>query len=81
MTATFVQSTKVYRGPGAEYASYGVVAVSTPAEVVGISEDGEWWVIAVAEEVTPEKQAWVDANYVQITNLREKPVIPTPPLQ
>jgi len=81
MTATFVQSTKVYRGPGTEYASYGVVAVSTPAEVVGISEDGEWWVIAVAEEVTPDKQAWVDANYVQITNRREKPVIPTPPLQ
>jgi len=80
-TATFAQSIEVYRGPGTEYASYGVVPVGTRAEVVGVSEDGLWWVIEVAESVNPDKQAWVDGRYIQVTNLREIPVIPTPPLQ
>ncbi|MFN2160179.1 MAG: META domain-containing protein [Anaerolineales bacterium] len=80
-TATFVQSIEVYRGPGTEYASYGVVGVGTRAEVVGVSEDGQWWVIEVDESVNPDKQAWVDGRYVQVTNLRDIPVIPTPPLQ
>ena len=66
----------VRTGPGLQYPSYGVVVPGSSAEILGISEDGSWWVIR-AESVEPG-QAWVSADYVQAYDAEGVPVIPAP---
>jgi heat shock protein HslJ len=77
-TAYVVEPLSIRGGPGPDYPSYGVVATGQTAEVTGVSEDGDWWVIAVPAEVSPDRQGWVNANYVQVTGARDVPVIPNP---
>ena len=77
-SATIVQSTNVYGGPGIEYPNYGVMRIGTTAEVVGVSEDGAWWVIKLPEDTAPDGQGWLNAGRVEVTNVANVPVIPTP---
>lgn len=77
-SATIVQSTNVYGGPGTEYSNYGVMRIGTIAEVVGVSEDGAWWVIKLPEDTAPDGQGWLNAGYIDVANAANVPVIPTP---
>jgi hypothetical protein len=47
-------------------------------EVIGVSEDGGWWVVKIPAEVAADQHGWVNANYVQVTGAENVPVIPTP---
>ena len=79
-TAVALEPINVRSGPGSQYSSYGVVAIGTSGEVIGISEDGEWWVVRVSIEYAPDGRGWVKSDFVEVTNADDVPVIPTPPL-
>ena len=67
-------------GPGSSYESYGVVPIGTTGRVIGISEDGGWWVVSVSPAVASDGMGWVSAAYVTTANTDGVPVIETPPL-
>ena len=66
-------------GPGTDYPSIGAAPFEETGEIVGVSEDGEWWVVALPE--APNEQGWISAAFVEATNAGDVPVIPTPPLE
>jgi uncharacterized protein YraI len=65
-------------GPGSEYPSYGTAPVGASGEVIGVSENGGWWVVKVPAEIAADQHGWVNANYVQVTGAENVPVIPAP---
>jgi hypothetical protein len=69
----------VRTGPGTNYRILGVAPQGTEGEIVGVSEDGAWWVAHVPS--APNEQGWVAAAYVEATNTGNVPVIPAPPLE
>jgi len=77
------QRISVRSGPGAAYPSYGVASVGTAAEVLGVSQDGAWWAIKVPAGLIPTGLAWIPGQYVDATNTKNVPVIPSarPPAQ
>jgi heat shock protein HslJ/uncharacterized protein YraI len=79
-TAVATEPINVRSGPGSQYSSYGVVSIGTSSEVIGVSEDGEWWVVKVSIEYAPDGRGWVNAEFVDVTGAENVPVIPTPPL-
>lgn len=70
----------VRSGPGTQYPSYGMAPIGASAEVIGVSEDGRWWVVKISTDYAPDGRGWVNANYVSVYNASDVPVIPTPPL-
>jgi len=79
-TAVALEPINVRSGPGTAYTSYGVVSIGATAEVIGISEDGQWWVIKLPTDIAPDGRGWVKGDYVKVTNAENVPVIETPPL-
>lgn len=79
-TVVAIEPINVRSGPGSQYKSYGVVSIGTRGELIGISEDGEWWVVRVSIEYAPDGRGWVKDEFVEVTNAENLPVIPTPPL-
>ena len=79
-TAVAIEPINVRSGPGSQYPTYGVVSIGTSGVVIGISEDGEWWVVKVSIEYAPDGRGWVKGEFVEVTNAENVPVIPTPPL-
>ena len=71
------QRINVRSGPGAAYPSYGVASVGSAAEVVGVSQDGAWWAIKVPAGLIPTGLAWIPGQYVDATNIKDVPVIPS----
>lgn len=78
--ATALEPINVRSGPGTDYLSYGIAPAGATAEVIGISEDGQWWVISVSTDIAPDGRGWVNGNYVEVTNADDVPIIATPPL-
>ena len=64
----------VRSGPGTEFPAYGVAPAGSSAELIGASEDGEWWMIRVPTSVSPDGTAWVSADYVTAYNTDQLPV-------
>jgi len=79
-TATTIEPVNVRRGPGTAYQSYGVVPAGTIFEVIGIGQEGEWWVVRLPTDVAPDGQGWISASYVETENTESVPVIAPPPL-
>ncbi len=81
--ATMLETTTVRSGPGLEYPVYGVSPTGARAEINGVSEDGEWWVIKLPTTTSPDGQGWVYAAYVRVENAGNVPTIksPQPPKQ
>lgn len=71
-------NTTIYSGPGENYVVYASFLGSKTAKVVGVSEDGQWWVISVPP--APAGQGWVSAAWVTVSNAVTVPVVPTPPV-
>jgi hypothetical protein len=79
-TATALQPINVRSGPSTDYPSYGIAPTGSTAEVIGISEDGAWWVVKVSTDFAPDGQGWVTADFVEVTGGDDVPTIPAPPL-
>ncbi|MEJ2267314.1 MAG: hypothetical protein P8X95_28045 [Anaerolineales bacterium] len=47
--------------------------------VVGVSPDGEFYVVNVPTEIDPSGRGWVPARYVRTENVSNVPVVQPPP--
>jgi len=70
----------VRSGPGTDFPSYGLANPGDIALIIGISTDGNWWVIELPTYVAPDGRGWVSADYVIASNADGVPVIESPPL-
>jgi heat shock protein HslJ len=65
-------------GPGTNYPSVGAAPEGTTGEIIGVSVDGEWW-LANAPNL-PGGQVWGSAQWVEVSNAENVPVVAAPPL-
>jgi uncharacterized protein YraI len=67
-------------GPGNEYASLGQVPIASTMGVVGVSPDGEHYVVNIPKAIHQSGQGWVPSRYVRAENVDNVPIIqpPTP---
>lgn len=65
-------------GPSTAFPSVGVAAHGTRLEIVGRSQDGQWWVTPIV--TAPQGRGWVSAGFVDATINDAIPVIVAPPL-
>ena len=79
-TATATVDVNIRSGPGTNYLSYGIMPAGTSAPVIGVSEDGGWWVIQISTDLATDGRGWVSADFVTVTNGDGVPVVPAPPL-
>lgn len=70
----------VRTGPGNEYTSLGQVPRGAILGVVGISQDGEHYVVNIPMTIDPSGQGWVPARFVRAENVSNVPVVQPPPL-
>ena len=67
------------RGPGSQYEAVGSLAQGDQAPVIGRSEDGQWWLIALPPTGATNQslEAWVSANpeYTAVDNADPVPII------
>jgi hypothetical protein len=64
----------VRSGPGTEFPAYGVAPPGSSAELIGVSEDEQWWISRVPTSVSPDGTAWVFVEYVTAYNTDQLPV-------
>jgi heat shock protein HslJ/uncharacterized protein YraI len=69
----------VRSGPGNAYPSLGKVGTGSVLAVVGVSPDGEHYVVNVPTEIDPGGRGWVPARYVRTENVSNVPVVQPPP--
>ncbi len=79
-TAEAIDTVNVRSGPSTDYPSYGLAAAGDKALILGISEDGLWWVVELPTYVAPDGRGWISAGYVIATNADDVATIETPPL-
>jgi uncharacterized protein YraI len=70
---TAAANLNIRSGPGIEFDKIGLILIGQSAEVVGISKDSEWWAIKVP--LAEGGRGWVTANFAQVGNAQEVPVI------
>ncbi len=81
-TITAPDGVYIRTGPGTEYPDIGAAPFEETGTIVGVSEDGEWWVVEVpVTPETPDGQGWVSATYVDASNAGGVPIIPAPEQQ
>ena len=81
-TITAPDGVFIRTGPGTDYPSVGAVPFDETGTIIGVSEDGEWWVFeAPVSADTPDGQGWVSAQWVDATNAQSVPVISAPELE
>ncbi|MFN2181418.1 MAG: SH3 domain-containing protein [Candidatus Promineifilaceae bacterium] len=67
-------------GPTLEFPVYGVAPTGSQAEVLGESEDGEWWAVRMPVDITKDGTGWVAKLYTSPRNVSSPPVVKTPDL-
>jgi heat shock protein HslJ/uncharacterized protein YgiM (DUF1202 family) len=67
----------VRTGPGLEYQVIGLAPFGAELEVVGVSQDGTWWVVNVPASLN--NQGWVSDEFVQVENGDNIMAVPAPP--
>jgi heat shock protein HslJ len=67
----------VRSGPGTDYPIIGFANFGATGQVVGRSEDGQWWATPVS--TAPTGLGWLSAAYVVVTGGEYVPVIAAPP--
>jgi heat shock protein HslJ/uncharacterized protein YraI len=67
-------------GSTLEFPVYGVAPTGSRAEVLGQSEDGEWWAVRVPTSLASNGTGWVAKVYTAASNVAGVPEIKTPDL-
>ncbi len=81
-TVTAPDGVFIRTGPGTDYPSVGAIAFEESGEIVGVSEDGGWWVFDVPESLNaPNNQGWVSADFIDAQNASNVPVVEAPDLE
>ncbi len=78
--AVALETIYIRSGPGDIYPAYGTAQKGTAGRVIGKSDDGLWWQVAISTQYVGEGNGWVNAAYVSATNVENVPVVPDPPL-
>jgi len=76
--ATALANVFVRTGPGANFPAYGIALTGANAWVIGVSEDGAWWVVRLNPENVGAGYGWVMAQYTQSSNVENVQIIATP---
>ena len=78
-TVTAPDGVFIRTGPGTDYPTIGAAPFGETGEIVGRSEDGQWWVANYPE--APDGQGWVAAEFIEATNVENVPVVSAPSLE
>jgi heat shock protein HslJ/uncharacterized protein YraI len=70
---------EVRSGPGSQYRLLGEIQRGTVMAVLGISPDGEWYVVNIPTSITPSGQGWVPVRFTKASNAGGLRVIQPPP--
>jgi uncharacterized protein YraI len=70
----------VRTGPGSAYPSLGKVGIGTVIAVIGVSPDGEHYVVNIPKEIDQSGQGWIQARFVRTENVSNVPVVQPPPV-
>lgn len=60
-------------GPGTNYPYVGAAPFGETGEIIGVSEDGQWWLASAPQ--LPGGQVWVAAEFVEAQNAENVPVV------
>jgi heat shock protein HslJ len=80
-TITATDGIFVRSGPGTEYPDIDVAAYESTVNIVGKSEDGQWWEIEVPAFLSETGTGWVSATWVDAVNVGGVPVVEAPDLE
>jgi len=79
-TATMREPATMRSGPTVEYPVYGVAPIGSKAEILGESEDGDWWVVRMPTSLAKDGMGWVPKTFVHTTNVGSVKEIKNPQL-
>jgi heat shock protein HslJ len=66
-------------GPGTGYPYIGAAPQGASGEVIGVSQDGEWWLVNTPN--LPGGQIWASAQFVEVSNAEAVPVVAAPTVE
>ncbi len=78
--ATMLEAATLRSGPTLEFPVYGVAPTGSRVEVLGRSEDDQWWAVRMPVDFTKDGTGWVPKLYTTTANVGSVPVIKTPEL-
>ncbi len=64
-------------GPGVNYPYVGAAPFGETGEIIGVSQDGEWWLAAAPN--MPGGQVWASAAFIDAQNTENVPVVLSSP--
>lgn len=67
-------------GPTLEFPVFGVATTGSRAEVVGESNDREWWAVRIPTTLASNGVGWINKMFTTTSNVGAVPVLPTPNL-
>jgi uncharacterized protein YraI len=76
--ATALANTYVRSGPAANYPAYGIATTGASGRVIGVSEDGQWWVVRLNPENVGAGYGWVSVQFTQASNVADVPTVQNP---
>ncbi len=76
--AITIEPVHVRSGPGNAFPSYGAVPIGSILSVVGVSTDGEYWIVNLPSEIASDNRGWVPARYCKSENTANVPVVAPP---
>ena len=68
----------VRTGPATNYPAYGIAPAEATGWVIGVSEDGLWWVVRLNPANVGAGYGWVMAEYTQASNVESVQTIQNP---
>jgi len=74
-TITAPDGVFVRSGPGTEFPDIDVAANGSTVNIVGKSEDGQWWAITVPVFLAEDEVGWVSSAWVDAVNVADVPVL------
>jgi len=75
---TALANVYVRNGPGANYPAYGIAPAGTTGRIIGVSQDGAWWVVRIDPAKVGSGYGWVMAQYISASNTQGVTVIANP---
>lgn len=76
--AVTIEPVHVRSGPGNAFSSYGIVPIGSILAVVGVSPDGEYWIVNLPSDIAADNRGWVPARYCSTENTDNVPVVAPP---
>jgi uncharacterized protein YraI len=76
--ATVLANAYVRSGPATNFPAYGIAPTGATGRVIGVSEDGLWWVVRLNPENVGAGYGWIMAQYTSAQNVEGVQTIKSP---